>query len=311
MKVNIKKSQLLAVIITIAVAAPLTLWGIYGIGQYGMALFIITPFFIGLSSALILGRWEKLTPNKSRKIGFLTLLIFTAGLVLFAIEGLICIAMAVPPALLLTWLGSFLANYLTNKSNRNVAIIYVLVGLLIPCTAFLERNKKPEVLPVVTSIIISASPEVVWKNVIEFPDLEPPREFLFKAGISYPINARIEGHGVGAIRYCNFNTGSFVEPITIWEKPKLLAFDVKEQPKPMTELSFWDIDAPHLQDYFVAKKGQFKLTPLPNGKTELEGTTWYVQKIYPGFYWNIWSNSIIHAIHDRVLAHIKKESERN
>lgn len=79
----------------------------------------------------------------------------------------------------------------------------------------------------------------------------------------------------------------------------------------MKELSFWNIDAPHLHDYFVSKKGQFKLTELKNGKTLLEGTTWYYHNIRPVFYWQEWSDFIIHKIHDRVLTHIKKNSEKS
>jgi hypothetical protein len=41
----------------------------------------------------------------------------------------------------------------------------------------------------------------------------------------------------------------------------------------------------------------------------LEGTTWYENKIKPAFYWNIWSDFIVHKIHKRVLSHIKSESE--
>mgnify|MGYP002661044596 CR=1 FL=1 len=116
---------------------------------------------------------------------------------------------------------------------------------------------------------------------------------------------------MGAIPHCNFNTASFVEPITVWDQPHLLKFTVDEQPAPMKEISFWDIDAPHLHDYFVSKEGQFKLTALPNGKTKLEGTTWYYHNIKPAIYWKIWSNYIVHKIHERVLEHIKKTSENS
>ncbi len=77
----------------------------------------------------------------------------------------------------------------------------------------------------------------------------------------------------------------------------------------MKEISFWNINAPHLHDYFVSKEGQFKLTALPNGKTLLEGTTWYYHDIKPAFYWQLWSNYIVHKIHDRVLMHIKMNAE--
>jgi len=44
--------------------------------------------------------------------------------------------------------------------------------------------------------------------------LEP----LFRLGFASPQYARIEGTGVGAIRYCVFSTGPFVEPITAWSR---------------------------------------------------------------------------------------------
>lgn len=144
-----------------------------------------------------------------------------------------------------------------------------------------------------------------------FPGSPPPDEFLFKAGIAYPIRARIEGSGPGAVRYCDFSTGSFVEPITVWEQSRRLAFSVREQPVPLREFSpYGDIEPAHLHGYFVSTKGEFRLIDLGNGRTRLKGTTWYYQKLRPGFYWNLWSDRIIHTIHGRVLKHIKKEAEK-
>ena len=164
---------------------------------------------------------------------------------------------------------------------------------------------------VATSLEINASIQTVWGNVIHFSPLDEPKEFIFKAGIAYPISAQIDGHGVGAVRHCNFSTGSFSEPITVWNEPYLLKFSVNNQPEPMKEISFYDIHPNHLHGYWVSQKGQFKLTQLPNGHTLLEGTTWYVNKIKPGIYWTIWSDYIVHKIHERVLLHIKDQSEQS
>ena len=115
---------------------------------------------------------------------------------------------------------------------------------------------------------------------------------------------------MGAIRHCNFTTGSFVEPITTWDEPHLLQFDVVEQPIPMNEWNpFWEVHPPHLDGYFQSQKGQFRLESLSANQTLLEGTTWYYADIKPERYWKIWSDFIIHRIHNRVLNHIKKESE--
>ncbi len=267
------------------------------------------PFFIGAGSTILYGFKNGITYQQAWRIGFLTLGIYTAGLLLFAIEGLICIAMVAPIGLLLTWFGSFLGYVIVNKTpDSGPTAMLILIGI-IPTIAFAEKGSEPTLSSVVTSIEIKADIETVWRNVVEFPQLDKPTEFIFKTGIAYPIDSKINGSGVGAIRHCNFTTGSFVEPITVWDEPNLLRFDVVEQPAPMKELSFWDIDAPHLHDYFVSKQGQFKLTKLPNGNTLLEGTTWYYHNIRPEFYWRLWSNYIVHKIHKRVLRHIKKNAE--
>lgn len=304
-----KKRKLLSVSITAIIAGLLTLWGIYGIGQYGIALFILTPIFIGSGSTILYGLNNGISKREAWLIARVTLAIFTIGLLVFAIEGLICIAMAAPFGLLLTWVGSMIGYAVLNRAPQKAPSAILILFCIIPTTAFVEKEIAPTLTSVVTSIEIDAPPKVVWENVVEFPQLKEPTEFIFKTGIAYPINARIEGAGVGAVRHCNFTTGSFVEPITVWNDSKLLKFDVVEQPAPMKEISFWDIDAPHLHDYFVSKKGQFKLIAMPNNKTLLEGTTWYYHNIKPAIYWRLWSDYIIHKIHIRVLNHIKFNSE--
>jgi len=48
---------------------------------------------------------------------------------------------------------------------------------------------------------------------------------------------------------------------------------------------------------------------MPGNRTLLIGTTWYQHRISPQPYWELWSDQIIHAIHSRVLGHIKRLSE--
>lgn len=305
------KRKWTAIILTVIVAGLLTLWGIHGYHEYGIALFILTPIFIGFSSVALYGHNFEITKRQSWQLGFLTLGVYTLGLLAFAIEGLICIAMAAPIGLLLTWIGSLIGFAVINKTpNKGPMTMLLLIGLF-PLCSFWDTQTEPTINSVTTSIEINADKETVWKNVVSFPKLIEPTEFIFKTGIAYPTDATIEGQGIGAVRHCNFTTGSFVEPITIWNEPNLLKFSVKEQPAPMKELSFWDIDAPHLHDYFVSKEGQFKLTTLPNEHTLLEGTTWYYHDIKPEFYWRIWSNVIVHKIHERVLKHIKTNAEND
>jgi hypothetical protein len=172
------------------------------------------------------------------------------------------------------------------------------------------EHREPALREVRTAVMINAPPEKVWDKLVAFSELEPPQELMFKTGIAYPIHAEIEGQGVGAVRRCVFSTGAFVEPIEVWDEPRLLKFGVTAQPPIMDEMSPYELRPPHLNNYLRSRRGQFLLTPLRNGETLLEGTTWYQNSFWPAAYWGVWSDAIIHRIHSRVLDHIKHQAEQ-
>ncbi len=185
--------------------------------------------------------------------------------------------------------------------------------LLLPLLAGIEstwiHSRENMVL---TTVEIDAPPEVVWQHVVDFPDITEPEPWYFAWGIASPRRARIVGRGAGAIRYCEFSTGAFVEPITVWDEPRRLAFNVTEQPDPMVELSpYRNVHPPHLDHYLRSTHGEFHLVPSPDGRTLLEGRTWYKFDMFPQVYWTLWSDYLIHRIHERVLEHVKRISETN
>jgi len=87
---------------------------------------------------------------------------------------------------------------------------------------------------------------------------------------------------------------------------------VTDNPPAMREWSpFASVHPPHIDGFLVARQGQFKLIDLGNGRTRVEGTTWYQHNMWPESYWRLWSDYIIHRIHTRVLEHVKREAERD
>lgn len=104
--------------------------------------------------------------------------------------------------------------------------------LALPALAAVERVPPSPLHEVASAIEIDAPPERVWPHVVGFAEPPPPSEWFFRLGIAYPRRARLEGQGAGAVRYCGFSTGAFVEPITVWDEPRRLAFDVVAQPPP-------------------------------------------------------------------------------
>ena len=306
-----KNFKLKAIISTVLICAIIGFIEIGILKEYGWTIFAIVPFLTGFIPPFIAGRAMKISRNDSFKLSFLTLGVVLIGLLIFAIEGLICIGMTLPLGIPITWFASYLGYKVnvgrwTNPTNTIIGLFILCLGTM----SFDYVNNSPNLIPVKTKLIVNAPIGKVWDNVVTFNKIEEPTDWVFKTGISYPTDATIKGTGVGAIRYCNFTTGSFVEPITTWNEPNLLQFDVVDQPTPMNEFNpFWDIHPPHLDGYFLSYKGQFKLTKLDENKTELEGTTWYKVDITPETYWKTWSDFIIHRIHMRVLNHIKLEAE--
>lgn len=262
---------------------------------------------------MLAGRDKALTWKESWQLAFIALGAAIAGLLVFAIEGMICIVMASPLEIILTLAGAFVGHRWQAGKIRKPTKWYmlVMVGAMLSLSFDYVQRPPIQLRSVVSRVKIAAPPQQIWDNLIAFSPLPAPSEWYFKTGIAYPTHATIEGRGVGAVRYCNFTTGSFVEPVTLWDEPNLLQFDVASQPIPMNEFNpFWDIHPPHLDGYFQSKKGQFKLIPIDDTHTILEGATWYQVDIYPQKYWEQWCDYIIHRIHLRVLNHIKSEAEK-
>lgn len=296
------------------VSSTLISWiSIYGFAEYGWALFLGWPVMMGVVSTLIVTATGKHTGGQAVLTGLASLGVVATVFLLVAFEGIICILMSIPLAVPLNLAGVALGFVLSKLIKSAAAKNYYLPLLLIACFPFLvgfeaSRRSEPTLHKVVSTVEIDAPIEKVWQNVVAFPQIDKEPEGILRLGFAYPVNARIEGSGVGAMRYCNFNTGPFVEPITEWQEPNLLAFDVKEQPQPMIETSpYGELHTAHL-DYIRSQKGQFRLYEK-DGKTVVEGTTFYIHDIAPDFYWKLYSDEIIHQIHMRVLNHIKEVSE--
>jgi uncharacterized membrane protein YhaH (DUF805 family) len=309
-------SAALGVVATVIFSVVAVIFGTEALGDYGWGVFVGIPFFLGLSSVLIYGIHQPRSLGRCMLVSLLSVC-FTGLLIgALAVEGVICLAMAFPLAVPIAMFGGFIGYVLQQRNPVSSGQFRVvgLVFLVVPGFMLIENSMEPPspLYEVKTSVVISARPEQVWNQLIAFGELRPPTEVLFKTGIAYPIRAEIEGNGVGAIRRCMFSTGEFVEPITVWDEPRLLQFDVSSQPRMMDELSIYrDLHPPHLENYLNSLKGQFMLKPQPDGTTLLEGTTWYQNRFWPAAYWHLWSDYIIHRIHERVLLHIKELSEKS
>lgn len=294
--------------------------------QFGYAVFFLAPALGGMVACALTGLDGVGGAGRGMLAALLVPVWCAAAIVLLGLDGLVCVLMALPIMLPLVLVGAFfgvaIQRLVIIAGDRHrgpmlplsIALgAATLSGAAPPVEGVLFRHGDPPLRRVVTDVIVDAPIETVWSQVIAFPSIAPPTEWLFRAGIAYPTHATIVprgdgSFGPGSIRECVFSTGAFVEPITIWDPPRRLAFDVTAQPAPMRELSPWEIHPDHLDEHLTSRRGEFLLEALPDGRTRLTGTTWYEVRMWPQVWWGGLSDAIIHRIHRRVLGHVRDEA---
>ncbi len=304
-----------ALLLVTPVGVLVTLLSTEKLGLYGWGIFVASPFCLGFASVLIYGYHAPRSYWSCIGVSLAAPAILGVALLFLAVEGFICLVMAASLGLPLSALGGAVGYVLQRRPTvmRSAPTALTSLILFIPGVMGFE-HARPELAPTLvvrTAIEIDAPPERVWQGVVTFAEIPEPTETIFRLGIAYPKRATIVGAGPGAVRHCEFSTGPFVEPIEVWDAPRLLRFSVTANPAPMEEWTpYRAVHPPHLEGFLESRGGQFLLTPLPGGRTRLEGATWYQHHMWPAPFWQMWSDAIIHRIHLRVLRHIKDSSEQ-
>lgn len=309
-------SAAVSLLITVPLGLGAALLGTQVLSNYGWGLFVALPFTLGFAAALVYGIRQPRSFAGCVGVACLATALLGAALIALAFEGIVCLMMAIPIALPLAALGGACAYRVQRRRwfQSDAPVLLSALLIFVPGIEWMEHVAAPAspTFVVRTAIDVQAPPAKVWHEVVAFSEISPPTEWMFRAGVAYPIRAEMLGTGIHAERHCVFSTGAFVEPIEVWDEPRLLKFSVTSNPPPMEEWTpYSHIDTPHLHGFLVSEGGQFLLTPLSNGGTRLEGTTWYKHGLWPSAYWHVWSDAIIHRIHMRVLRHIRDEAERN
>ena len=299
----------------VAAGAGTGLFAVYantiGSFTYGWTLFVVTPFLMGFISTLALAYRAPVALPDAFGVSILSVALLGGLLLALAVEGVVCMVMALPIAVLLAMTGAAIA-YLSQRklAARSPMMFLVLLGTT-PFSATLEHALQPpaELFSVTTSIDIPAPPDRVWRTVLQPAKLAPPSHPLLRSGIAYPLASHIEGVGLNATRYCDFSTGKLVEPVLIWREGRQLRFTVVSNPLPMQEWTpYAQIHPPHLEGFLASRQGEFRIEPLANGGTRLFATTWYQHHMWPAVYWRVWSDYIIHRVHDMVLENVRQRA---
>lgn len=260
--------------------------------------FVILPMLMGIMSAWF---WKDYKLSNKTLIwnsilnGFIAILLsyFFLG------EGTICLLIVSPLIFAFVVTGAFIGKVMFKRRGQKMNISFVSLLLLIFIADSVSDHQYENMVS--DEIIIKATPDKIWKNVVAFEKIKQPNQYwLFKLGMPSPMQTTVTANKLGAGRKCIFSNGyTFDEKIVAFEVNKNLTFDIVNQPQDPEIMGHIDID-----------KGQFILKDNGDGTTTLIGNSWYKLHVFPIWYYDIWAESITRNVHLRVMDHIKLLSEK-
>jgi len=265
---------------------------------------------MGFASALFLGFKESQKFSRCVWASFSAQFTLAMFLLLMKWEGAICLFMGMPLTLTVgligSWLGWRLSNAIVDYRKRRVGmsaafLIPVAIVALTPSESHTSHHRH------VTVRVISAAPEKIWPWLFTLDRLPTPTEWVFRAGMAYPVGTTTKG----LRRVCLLSTGPMPEKIRVREENRRLAFDVLDVPPSIRETNpFGEVHASHDLEAFRPTAGEFRLEPLPGGRTRVIATTWYDHDYAPEAYWSLWTEAVVCSVHNRVLDEVERRAVR-
>lgn len=223
-------------------------------------------------------------------------MVFFGFLLAGALEGLICVLMALPLFLLMVYIGYKVQQKVIKREpgdNEKLFISVTPIALLLIINP-IEQMIIPEqeVVTITNSILLDYSPELVFDEVKQMDKLDAEKPIGLRLGLPSPYKCELEANKVGAKRNCLFSNGKIVAEITKYEKGKVLEMDVVDYT--LTGRDWFE---------FVDAKYTFK---QENGKTKITRTSSYKSILNPRIYWQPLESWGIAQEHQFVLNSLKK-----
>jgi hypothetical protein len=231
-------------------------------------------------------------------------------------EGLICIVLWSPVVLVLSSVGGLLAGLLNFliKSTRNRNYCVAIVALLPFIAAPLEhlRQSSAEVRTVNTQIKIHANSRQVWNQIKSVPLIaESEQSFSFPhlLGFPRPLEAKLVGEGIGAVRYATFERDVlFVEKIDEWDEPRRLSFSIHADTGHISSKVF-DEHVIVGGKYFDVLRGTYWIEPVGSGDVILHLSSNQRLSTRFNFYSHFWTEYLMADLQNYILHIIKRRCE--
>ena len=232
-------------------------------------------------------------------------------------EGIICVIIWLPLVIVLSSIGGALAGVclalFKSKRDRNYCLIAVAV--LPFAVAPLEHlhGVSMEIKTVSTQLEIHASLQTVWNQIRSVPLItakEQSYSFTHLIGFPRPLEAKLVGEGVGAIRYATFEKGvMFVETIDEWDEPRRLSFSIRADTKSIPPKTF-DEHVIIGGRYFDVLSGTYWIEEVGTGDVILHLSSSQRLSTRFNFYSHYWTEYLMADLQNYILGIIKRRCEQ-
>lgn len=274
---------------------------------------VLTPMAIASIFSAAADPLGQASVFKHMKYVLFVMLALLALSIIFFKEGGICVVMAAPFMLV----GGILGSTITVKMLRNrhmkagpplMIVLPLLMGVVEPHLDYKTVQEQ-----VVSVVEIDAPPSVVWAQTVEIRNIDKselkPTFSHAIVGTPKPLDARMEGYGVGAVRQLEWTQGvTFEEVVTEWQPDRKLAWDFR-----FTQASIPDHVEAHIDvdsGYLKIANGDYVLEALADNRTRLTLTTRYQMATPINIYCKLWGKVFFNDFHNTVLKVVKDRSER-
>jgi hypothetical protein len=230
-------------------------------------------------------------------------------------EGWICAIMLLPAITIVSTVGGLLAVGVRNAVGRTGHVRCAVVAAMFPLVAApLEhlRARAEVVREVHNAIDVNASPARVWREIRSVPRIseeEHSDSWMHRMGFPRPVEAVLEGEGVGSVRIARFERGLvFVERVTEWDEPRRLAFTIRADSKnipPSTLDEHVTIGGP----YFDVLDGVYRIEVREDGTSRLHLSS--RQRLSTQFNWyaSLWTGGVMSELQTYILRIVKRRAE--
>lgn len=286
------------------------------LGLLTIGFICLTPLVIGALAVLLAPRRYRTSMKYALLVplGVASLFLIVAGFL--TQELLICLLMAAPFALALAVAGGLLVNLWWRRrpepgAGSNLMMLLLLFSPYLLTPLENQLPNRTNYYTVEASVIIEASADVVWNNIIRVPEIQPAEQrfsVFHLVGVPQPLEAQLLSEGVGGRRTGRFAEGLlFAESITIWEPQQHIRFEIEPHytsaPKPPLD----QIGGPH----YDIQAAAYAIEPIGDGSVRLYLSGDYTLTTRFNGYGRLWMDFAMRDFQNYVLHVVKMRAENS